>query len=132
MKIYFCGSMTCGREKQENYEQVINYLKKFGSVLNEFVADKIVKDYEPSVVFKRDYTNMNSADICIADISVPSTGVGFELGMMYNLNVKTLVLYDENMKLPSSLPRGADKFVVKSYKTIEEEKDIIKNFIENL
>ena len=132
MKIYFCGSMTGSREKQENYEQIIDYLKIFGTILNEFVADKVVKDYEPSVVFKRDYSNMNNADICIADISIPSTGVGFELGVMYSLNVKTLVLYDENMKLPSSLPRGADKFAVKSYKTIEEEKEIIKNFIENL
>ena len=65
MKIYFCGSMTGSREKQENYEQIIGYLKSFGTILNEFVADKVVKDYEPSVVFKRDYTNMNSAEIML-------------------------------------------------------------------
>lgn len=130
MKLYFCGSMTGSREKQENYEQIINYLKNYGTILNEFVADKIVKDYEPEVVFNRDYNNMNNADVCIADISIPSTGVGFELGVFHMLKTKTLVVYDENMPLPSSLPRGCNNFTIKSYKDINEEIEIIKNFLE--
>ena len=43
MKIYFCGSMTCGREKQENYEQVINY----------FVSD--IKTYNKNVISYNNY-----------------------------------------------------------------------------
>jgi len=132
VKIYFCGSMTGSRQKQANYEEIIRFLKGYGEVLNEFVADKKVVDYEPSIVFKRDYSNMKIADICIADISIASTGVGFELGIFYNLDVPVLVLFDENLPLPSSLPRGTDKFTVLSYKSIENEKNIIEKFFKTL
>ena len=132
MKIYFCGSMTGSREKQANYEEIIKYLNTFGKVLNEFVGDKKVTDYKPENVFARDTENMKNSDVCIADISVPSTGVGFELGYFYHLNVPVLLVYDENMPLPSSLPRGADKFKVVSYSTIQEEKNKLKEFLENI
>lgn len=131
MNIYFCGSMTGSREKQANYEEVINYLKTYGNVLNEFVADKQVTDFNPRIVFERDYANMQKADIVIADITLPSTGVGFELGNFFHMNKKVLVLYDNNYPAPSSLPRGCNKFVVYPYNAISEELDIIKNFIQN-
>lgn len=132
MEIYFCGSMTGSREKQENYEIIIDYLNTYGHVINDFVKDKVVIDYEPEIVFKRDSSNLNKTDILIADISVTSTGVGFELGYIYHLNKPVLVVYDENMSAPSTLPRGADKFIVRSYKTIEDEKKIIDEFINNI
>lgn len=132
MKIYFCGSMTGSREKQANYEEIIKYLNTFGNVLNEFVGDKKVTDYKPENVFARDTENMKNSDVCIADISVPSTGVGFELGYFYHLDTRVLLVYDENMPLPSSLPRGADKFKVVSYKDIEDEKSKLKEFLESI
>ena len=63
MKLYFCGSMTGSREKQENYERIINYLKNYGTILNEFVADKIVKDYEPEVVLQ--YVNTTTVSMTL-------------------------------------------------------------------
>lgn len=132
MKIYFCGSMTGSREKQANYEEIIKFLNSMGNVLNDFVGDKVVTDYEPKNVFARDTANMKASDVCIADISVPSTGVGFELGYFYHLDTPVLLVYDENMPLPSSLPRGSDKFSVVSYNSLEDEKNKIKNFLENI
>ena len=130
MKIYFCGSMTGDRSKQKNYEEIINYLKNYGTILNDFVADKTVTDYEPEYVFNRDSNNMKNADVVVADISIPSTGVGFELGYFYHLEKPVLTVYDSSYKLPTSLVRGADTFTVKSYSSIEEEKEIINKFIE--
>lgn len=130
MKVYFCGSMTGSREKQENYEIIIDFINEFATVINPFVKDKEVIDYDPEYIFKRDSANMKACDIVVADITIPSTGVGFELGNFYNLDKPVLVVYDENFPSPSTLPRGADKFLVKSYNTIEEEKNIIKAFLE--
>lgn len=129
MNIYFCGSMTHSQVKMNDYKELIDYLEQYGNVLNKFVGEKIV-DYNPSDIYKRDTSNLKNADILIADVSIVSTGVGFELGYADLLKIKTLVIYDEALPLPSSLIIGNNNFEVKSYKNLDEAKLIIKEFVE--
>ena len=42
MKIYFAGALRGGREDQELYLEIINYLKQFGEVLTEHVGNKSI------------------------------------------------------------------------------------------
>ena len=130
MNIYFCGSMTGSQEKMEDYKELINYLKNYGNVLNEFVGEKIVED-DADKIYLRDTSNLKKADVLIADVSIISTGVGFELGYADLLPIKSLVIYDNSIELPSALILGNPNFTVKSYNSIDEAKQIIKEFMTN-
>lgn len=131
MKIYFCGSMTHNRDKQPFYEEIINYLAQYGEVVNAFVKDKVVTNYDPEIVFKRDTNNLVIADILIADVSCPSCGVGYEIGYWKHLNKRTLIIYDENLPLPSALILGDASITIKSYNNVLEAKNIITEFVNN-
>ena len=131
MNIYFCGSMTHSQEKVEFYNELINYIKKYGTVLNEFVGEKIVK-IDNLDIYNRDTNNLKNADILIADVSVVSTGVGFELGYADLLDINSLIIYDENYPLPSGLILGNPKFKISSYKTIEDAKLIVDDFCKKM
>ena len=131
MNIYFCGSMTGSQEKMDDYKKLIDSLENYGNVLNKFVGEKIVNS-DAKYIYNRDVDNLKHANVLIADVTIISTGVGFELGYADNLNIKTLVIYDENKKLPSSLILGNSNFTIKSYKNLEEAKEIIANFMKNV
>jgi len=128
MNIYFCGSMTLDHSKKKFYAKIINYLGNYGRVLNKFVGEDFV-DISPNETFKRDTHNLDSADILIADISIASLGVGFELGYFSKLNKPILLIYDEEKLLPSSLVRGIPNAIVKSYNNFDEVKIVIDKFI---
>ena len=128
MNIYFCGSMTGSQEKMYDYKELIEYLKNYGTVLNEFVGEKII-DSDPNYIYKRDVNNLKQADIVVADVSIISTGVGFELGYADNLNIRTLLIYDINKNSPSSLVLGNPNFTKMPYRNIEEAKENIKKFM---
>ncbi len=127
MNIYFCGSMTHSQEKMEFYKELIDYLEQYGSVLNKFVGEKIV--YKDNLdISKRDTSNLKNADILIADVSVLSLGVGFELGYADLLPIKTLIIYDDAYPTPSGLILGNPNFAIESYKTIDDAKKIVDEF----
>lgn len=129
MNIYFCGSMTSSQVKMNDYKELIDYLDTYGNVLNKFVGEKII-DYAPNEVYNRDTNNLKKADLLVADVSIASTGVGFEVGYADLLNIKTLIIYDETLPKSSALILGNPSFVVRGYKNLEEAKLIIKEFVE--
>ncbi|MEG0977414.1 MAG: nucleoside 2-deoxyribosyltransferase [Bacilli bacterium] len=129
MNIYFCGSMTQSQEKMLDYKELINYLSMYGNVLNKFVGEK-KGNLDNNCIYERDINNLNLADVLIADVSIPSLGVGFELGVAESKKIKTLVIYDELRNLPSGLILGNPNFLVMSYKNLDEAKENIKKFLE--
>ena len=132
MNIYFCGSMTHSQEKMTFYKDLITYLdNNYGNVLNKFVGEKI-KPKDNLEIYKRDTGNLRKADLLIADISVVSLGVGFELGYAELLSINTLILYDENYPTPSGLILGNPNFEIHSYRTIDEAKNIIDNYLKKV
>jgi 2'-deoxynucleoside 5'-phosphate N-hydrolase len=131
MKIYFSGSMTLNHSKADFYAELIDYLEKYGLVLNKFVGDKNYLEYSPDYVYNRDTTNLDNADILIADLTYPSLGVGFELGYFSKYHKPMLFLSEKTEILPSSLVRGIPTSQFKIYQSIEEAKQYIDNFIKN-
>ncbi len=131
MKFYFCGSMTFDRSKLYDYQKMIAKLKEFGSVLNEFVGEEKMKDTLPLDEFNQDVANLKIADMLVADITVPSTGVGFEIGYFLRENKPMLLLYEQDKPLPSSLVRGIEKSLVLSYKDIDDALVKIAEFVRN-
>jgi nucleoside 2-deoxyribosyltransferase len=112
MKIYFSGSITGGREHQEYYEIIIQELHKYGEVLSEFVGDKTLTSYgspdmTPVEIYKRDVGMIEACDMVFADITTPSTGVGYEIAYAEKLQKPVYCVYlkTEN-KNPSSMIVG--------------------------
>ena len=134
-KIYFAGSIRGGRDDQELYEKIINYLQSFGEVLTEHVGHAgITPSGEVSMsdqgIYNRDINWLTSSDIVVAEVSMPSLGVGFEIARAVELNKRILCLYrvQENKKL-SAMISGCPDIQVKEYQTFEDVKQIIDEFI---
>jgi hypothetical protein len=56
-------------------------------------------------------TVISNADLVIAEVSYPSTGLGIELGWAHNANRKILCLHQQNTKPSSSLSIICDQFI---------------------
>ena len=66
-------------------------------------------------------------DIVIAECSEPATGLGIELGWLYDDNKKIYCLYRNDKKISSSIRVLTDS--IYEYSDIEEMKEIINNII---
>ena len=134
-KIYFAGSIRGGRNDQEVYEKIINYLQNFGEVLTEHVGHAgITPSGESSLtdqeIYNRDIDWLSSSDVVVADVSTPSLGVGFEISRAVALNIKVLCLYrvQADKKL-SAMISGCPDIQVKEYRTLEDVVRIIDEFV---
>lgn len=132
-KIYFAGSIKGGREKQEEYFELIKYLSNFGEVLTEHIWKEDIsnKANPEKYVYERDTQWIDSCDIIVAEVSVPSLGVGYELGYGESKNKKVICLYDENSEKELSwMISGNSKNQIIRYKTLEEVKEILKETLQ--
>ena len=123
LKIYFGGSIKGGRSKVEDYKKIVDYLKTVGTVLDEHVADPSLKStgetIGPVEIYKRDVNWINECDILIAEVTVPSLGVGYEIGYAESLNKKIICLYQANENL-SAMIKGNENITQISYNNIDE------------
>lgn len=132
MKIYFSGSIRGGREHDDFYVFIVEELDKYGKVLSEFVADKSLTSYgtlnmTDAEIYERDILLVKEADIIIADITVTSLGVGYELAYAEKLNKKIFCLYHhvEDKKV-SAMITGNKNFTVFSYENTNDILEILK------
>ena len=125
MKIYFSGSIYGGRQKLDTYKRLINELKKYGKVLDQEVADdNVLIDEErksDNEIFETLEQKLNQADIIFAEITVPSLGVGYEIGYADSHNKKIIGIYDQNVtpKITTML-RGNKRLKIIPYTDINE------------
>lgn len=133
MKIYFSGSIRGGREHAEWYEFIVKETKKYGDVLTEFIADQSLTSYgheelSDEQIYERDIKLINESDIIIADITVPSLGVGYEIAYAEKLNKKIFCLYHYTEgKRISAMITGNPNCKVFPYTSKEEISEILKN-----
>ncbi len=96
MKIYFAGTIRAGRQDRGKYIEIIKVLQEFGQVLTEHIGSDLPETGEalPSAdIFHRDRAWLESADLVVADVSTPSTGVGYEMGIAESLKIPIVCLY---------------------------------------
>ena len=138
MKIYFAGAIRGGREDAQLYENIITYLKDKGQVLTEHVGSKNLnrkgeisrKDEE---IYNRDIRWLKSADIVVAEVTTPSLGVGYELGIAEKLNIPVLCLYrPEKSNRLSAMLSGNSIFTCREYTVFVEAQKWIDDFIQSL
>jgi len=135
LSIYFAGAIRGGREDGQLYAQLISYLKTFGTVLTEHVGDDGLLQEEKSLteeeIFQRDMQWLKAADLVIAEVSTPSLGVGYEIGLAQALGKEIFCLYrpGENRRL-SAMIAGNPALQVASYTRRAEAEKLLAGWIE--
>ena len=135
MKIYFAGAIRAGRDDVDWYHQIIDYLKKYGKVLTEHVGDKNLKPFgeeglKESEIHDRDFEWMLQSDVVIAEVSIPSLGVGYEIAKAIENGKRVLCLYrPQDGKRLSAMIAGSDGVINAEYRTLDDAKKIIDNFL---
>ena len=86
MKVYFAGSIRGGRKDKEKYFELIEFLAEQAEVLTEHVGSKSLgnegeKQLRDDLIYQRDLDWLCSADAVVAEVSTPSLGVGYEIGV---------------------------------------------------
>lgn len=133
MKIYFAGSIRGGRDHLEWYDYTIKELSLYGEVLTEFLSDKSLTSYGESnmtdqEIYNRDISLISESDIIIADVTIPSLGVGYEIAYAEKLKKKVFCFYHQiEDKRVSAMVAGSPGCKVFKYKSKEEISEIIKN-----
>ncbi len=130
MKIYFAGSITGGREDQGLYLEIIKLLSSYGEVLTEHIGDSVVTEkgekLDAESIFSRDVGWLEQADVVVAEVTVTSMGVGYELGIAEKLGKKVLCLYRPNPeKRISAMVLGNKHFIIQPYQTLEDVRSIL-------
>ena len=137
MKIYFAGSIRAGRDDQEVYHQLIRGLQGYGQVLTEHVGDPDLTqlgDDGPSdqAIYVRDMGWLAAAELMVAEVTIPSLGVGYEIGRAEALGIPVLCLYrDQAGRRLSAMISGNPRISAVHYTTMAEALEHVERFIGN-
>jgi nucleoside 2-deoxyribosyltransferase len=139
LKIYFAASIRGGRKDQNKYNELIGFLSSKVEVLTEHVGDSSLgqageKDLSDKEIYQRDLEWLESADAVIAEVTNPSLGVGYELGIAEKLGKPVLCLYkdsSDDTKL-SAMVSGNQKFRTFLYHDLDQAKEEIVSFIHSV
>jgi len=126
MNIYFACSITGGRELESTYQEIVKALLDDGheiptSYLAQAESMENERQLTPEFVYERDTKWIRECDVLVAEVSVPSHGVGYEIGYALNLNKPVLCLYQSGRKVTKMISGNSDKnLTLIKYTDIEE------------
>ena len=135
MKIYFACSITGGREYEKNYQVITRYLQdQRHEVPTAHLAESNILDLErvvvPSEVYARDVDWIQASDILIAEVSVPSHGVGYEIGYALDLGKPVLCLHHSGRAVSKMITGNPDSLLsVNGYHDIDQALVQIDRFV---
>lgn len=104
MNIYFACSITGGREFERLYQDLVAALLADGhEVPTAHLAGPDILDLEAVVgadeVYQRDVAWIQGCRVLIGEVSVPSHGVGYEIGFALGEGKPVLCLYQQGRKV---------------------------------
>jgi len=135
MNIYFACSITGGREYESVYKTIVEALGQDGhQVPTAHLAESGIGAMEavldPQTVYTRDVDWIRASDTLIAEVSVPSHGVGYEIGFALGIGKPVLALYQQGRKVSKMISGNPDAHLqVKTYENSDEAVRLIKDFL---
>lgn len=134
LNIYFAGAIRGGREDAVLYAHLIAYLKTFGTVLTEHVGDEGLLQGEKFLaeeeIFQRDMQWLKAADLVFAEVSTPSLGVGYEIGLAQAMGKEIFCLYrPRDNKHLSAMITGNQALRVGRYTHLVEAEKLLAGWI---
>ena len=108
------------------YIHIMELLKKQGhEVVSEHVAsvglEKIEARITDEEIFNNDIGFIDECECLVADVTIPSIGVGYEVGYAVSIGKNVLCVYNEDANV-SAMVRGNRRIISVSYKNLEELK----------
>lgn len=135
LKFYFCGSIRGGRQLAADYQKIIDILKQYGEVLTEHLGDdqeieskdRILSDVQ---IHDRDMDWVRESDLVVAEVTIPSLGVGYEIGRAIELGKPVLSLFKSGSGFYlSAMISGSEGVNMVHYERIDELPEPIRKFI---
>jgi 2'-deoxynucleoside 5'-phosphate N-hydrolase len=126
MNIYFACSITGGRDFESAYQEIVAALTADGhEIPTSHLAQSEVMENErvlaPRDVYERDVNWIKNCDALIAEVSVPSHGVGYEIGFALNIGKPVLCLHQKDKRVSKMVTGNSDPaLTVATYSTVEE------------
>jgi len=126
MNIYFACSITGGREFESVYQQIVAALLADGHEIptSHLVESEVTvreRLVTPQDVYERDVNWIRECDVLIAEVSVPSHGVGYEIGYALQIRKPVLCIHQEDRKVSKMITGNSDQALkVVSYTTVDE------------
>jgi len=137
MKIYFACSITGGREFEAVYQAIVRALAEAGhqvptAHLAESGVGAVEAVLDPHEVYARDVAWIRECEALIAEVSVPSHGVGYEIGFALGEQKPVLALYQHGHKVSKMITGNPDgRLLVKSYRDADEALEMLGEFLAN-
>lgn len=139
MKVYFNATITSDPNLRGMYKNIRDILTKEGHQILEYGPDAYNNPEELAQrsddEIKDSYNQLNkylkSCDVLIAEISQPSSGLGYEISQAVTLKKPVLILkYDKAQFEPLSTIQGSKSNFIK-YKTYNERtlEGLVKSFL---
>ena len=115
MKIYLIG----------NDEGIAELLSEYGEVAVRDGESGI----EPGYIYERNVEHIHEADVIVAEVTIPSLGVGYEIGLAESENKRILCLYREvEDRAVSAMILGNRNLSLAEYETIDDIEGILRDF----
>jgi nucleoside 2-deoxyribosyltransferase len=134
MMIYFCASIRGGRQLADHYEKIITMLQEHGQVLTEHLgSDDIIESKDRILTDKqihdRDMDWVRESDVIVAEVTVASLGVGYEIGRAIELGKPVLCLFNTNSTFTlSAMIAGSEGVINHNYQDLEEVPKLLEEF----
>ena len=138
MNIYFACSITGGREFESVYQEIVTALIKDGHEIptSHLAKSEVVENEQrlaPRDVYERDINWIKNCDVLIAEVSVPSHGVGYEIGFSLKIGKPVLCLHQKERKVSKMIIGNPDQaLTVLAYSNVEEAISQAQIFLHNL
>lgn len=137
-KIFLSGSIRGGRQLLETYRLMYDILEEAGAdVLSRHVADPELEKVESGMteeeIYVRDMGLLVKSDALIAEVTVPSTGVGYEICRALVQGIPVLCLHRPDAVVSAMVLGNSDPLLEARHYTNEAVlRKIIIEFIRTL
>jgi nucleoside 2-deoxyribosyltransferase len=133
MNIYFAASIRGGGIDSETCRIFVSHLKEFGTVFTEHICREAggMNNRDPDEeIYERDIRWLGASDVVVAEVSVPSLGVGYEIGKAEERGIMVLCLYRKGSRNRLSAMIGGNRGIaVKEYVEVDEALAFIDEFL---
>ncbi len=135
-KVFLSGSIRGGRRLVETYRFMADVMIGAGvEVLSEHVARDTVFAEERNMteeeIFLRDMGGIVQCDCLVAEVSMPSVGVGYEICHAVDLKKPVLCVYERGAKV-SAMVLGNKGVVAQDYGDLDELQRLVVEFLRSI
>lgn len=140
LRVYFAGAIRGGDfpGKQEAYEAICNAIRQNHILMSEH--EGTFAPFKPAPygvdergIYQRDIDWISESQVMIADVTIPSLGVGYEIGFgLHRAGLYGILCLHHKDANVSAMILGNQNLVVKSYHTPKQASELVLGFLEEL